>query len=208
MKLHVGLGIIVLLVLLTVSPVAAWHAILVKSGPAGEQCTSSDSVSYTIQAQSGLWNENKIEITDILPQDLIFDSLTSSWSQYTVDTSQADRVIITLFNVPKNTNIDIHLVLKPTASHGPGEVVNTVSSRVEACFRMDNGVCMSPSGYWEGTRSSSYHPDGGIWSVSTTFSDTVCASIPTPEFPTVALPAGLIIGLMGAVLFIRCTKEY
>jgi choice-of-anchor C domain-containing protein len=31
--------------------------------------------------------------------------------------------------------------------------------------------------------------------------------IPTPEFPTVALPVALIVGLIGAVLFIRNTKE-
>ena len=30
---------------------------------------------------------------------------------------------------------------------------------------------------------------------------------PVPEFPTIALPAGLIIGLLGAVLFIKRTKE-
>jgi hypothetical protein len=31
--------------------------------------------------------------------------------------------------------------------------------------------------------------------------------VPVPEFPTVALPAALIVGLLGAVLFIRNTKE-
>jgi len=33
-------------------------------------------------------------------------------------------------------------------------------------------------------------------------------NIPVPEFPTLALPAALIVGFIGAVLFIRCTKEY
>jgi hypothetical protein len=32
-------------------------------------------------------------------------------------------------------------------------------------------------------------------------------TIPTPEFPTMALPAGLIVGLLGVVLFIQRTKE-
>ena len=31
--------------------------------------------------------------------------------------------------------------------------------------------------------------------------------IPTPEFPTLALPVGMIIGLLGAVLFIRQSRE-
>ena len=32
-------------------------------------------------------------------------------------------------------------------------------------------------------------------------------SVPIPEFPTIALPAALIIGLIGAVLFIRKSKD-
>ena len=31
--------------------------------------------------------------------------------------------------------------------------------------------------------------------------------IPTPEFPTLALPAGLILGLIGAVFFLKSTRE-
>ena len=31
--------------------------------------------------------------------------------------------------------------------------------------------------------------------------------IPTPEFPTMALPAALIVGMLGAVLFLQRTKE-
>ena len=31
--------------------------------------------------------------------------------------------------------------------------------------------------------------------------------IPVPEFPTVALPVALVVGLIGAVLFIKSTKE-
>jgi len=31
--------------------------------------------------------------------------------------------------------------------------------------------------------------------------------VATPEFPTLALPAGMIIGLLGAVLFVRKTGE-
>jgi hypothetical protein len=31
--------------------------------------------------------------------------------------------------------------------------------------------------------------------------------VPVPEFPTIALPAGFIIGLLGAVFYIRSTRE-
>jgi len=32
-------------------------------------------------------------------------------------------------------------------------------------------------------------------------------AIPTPEFPSMALPVGLVVGLLGAVLFMKSTKE-
>jgi len=32
-------------------------------------------------------------------------------------------------------------------------------------------------------------------------------NVPVPEFPTMALPAGLIVGILGAILFIQKTKE-
>lgn len=37
--------------------------------------------------------------------------------------------------------------------------------------------------------------------------DTVGAGIPVPEFPSVALPAAFIVGLIGAVIFIRQSRE-
>jgi hypothetical protein len=32
-------------------------------------------------------------------------------------------------------------------------------------------------------------------------------NVPVPEFPTIALPAALIVGILGAVLFIQRTRE-
>lgn len=37
--------------------------------------------------------------------------------------------------------------------------------------------------------------------------DVVPPAIPTPEFPSLALPAAFIIGLIGAILFIKSTRE-
>jgi len=45
-----------------------------------------------------------------------------------------------------------------------------------------------------------------IMSVACT-KDTTPPPIPTPEFPTMALPAALIVGMLGAVLFIQRIKE-
>jgi hypothetical protein len=206
MKKGVGLGIIILLVVLIASPVAAWHAIVTKSGPE-EVCTNCDSVSYTLDAKSE-WDLYKLEITDTVPQHLVYDSITSSWSDYTVDTSQAGKVIIKLCNIPKNTNIHITLVFKPDSSNPPvaGDVINTVASRVKGCGAFSNGLCINRFSSWEGYRSLTNNPEGSILSVTTTFSDSVCP-IPSPEFPTIALPVTFIAGLLGVVIFIKGTKK-
>ena len=212
MKKYLGFVIIVLLLVLMAPPVAGWHAVVAKSGP-GEVYVNAASVTYTIDATSGIWNLNKLEITDTLPQHLVYDSITSSWSDTTVDTSQAGKVIITVHNTPKKTDIHISLVLKPDSSNPPvpGQVVNTVSSRVVGCrdcFGKD-GQCIHPFSYWEGDRSPLYNPEGSVMTVFTTFlSGPVVVPIASPEFPTVFLPAAFIAGLISVVLFIRSTKDH
>ena len=47
--------------------------------------------------------------------------------------------------------------------------------------------------------------DGDYNDVIMTVSCT--AGVPIPEFPTIALPVALVVGLIGAVLFIKSTKE-
>ena len=50
---------------------------------------------------------------------------------------------------------------------------------------------------------------GGDLDYNDVFLNVACTqdSIPTPEFPTMALPAALIVGMLGAVLFIQRIKE-
>ena len=53
-------------------------------------------------------------------------------------------------------------------------------------------------------------PGFSDWNPSTYLFETALINpgeIPVPEFPTMALPAALIIGLLGAVLFIQKSKE-
>jgi hypothetical protein len=141
---------------------------------------------------------------------LVYDSVTSSGAEYTVDTSHAGKVIITEYNVTKNTPVKIILVLKPDVTDPPvagGQIVNTVASRVKGCGAFNaEGQCINRFLSWEGSRSLTNNPEGSTLSVTTTFSDSVCP-IPSPEFPTMAVPATLIIGLLGVVLFIQRTRE-
>ncbi len=49
---------------------------------------------------------------------------------------------------------------------------------------------------------------GGDLDYNDVFLNVACTqeAIPTPEFPTIALPAALVVGLLGAVLFIKSIK--
>jgi len=53
------------------------------------------------------------------------------------------------------------------------------------------------------------HDDGSFWIIDDLCTDaTGNTPIRTPEFPSLVLPATMIIGFLGAVLLIRRTKEH
>ena len=92
-------------------------------------------------------------------------------------------------DVPQEAFRNITFKVKPT---GLTSVENTVETRV------------MPTIYWEDDDWRGGHVQSNT--VTTTFSDSVCAT-PVPEFPGMALPAVLIVGLFGAVLFIQKSKD-
>jgi choice-of-anchor C domain-containing protein len=49
--------------------------------------------------------------------------------------------------------------------------------------------------------------EGTPWGAALDNIDVSSSFIPTPEFPSVALPAAFIVGLIGAILFIQRSKE-
>ena len=58
------------------------------------------------------------------------------------------------------------------------------------------------------TNVAKYHAnDGKDHIASFVYAVEPCDTTTAPEFPSIALPVGMIIGLLGAVLFIRGTRE-
>jgi len=195
MKNWRSVGFVILMAfLLIATPVAAWHANVVKSGPqSGCPC---DQYSYTLTVTSE-WDESVIEVTDVLPAGLAFISSTPAPAHVYNDNPSPGqtKVVWDLMNVPKNTPVIITLDVKPSTSLT--SVSNSVTSRVKACnngFNAD-GICRSPCSTWEGFMTSN--------TVRTVFDTNVCPKKDAPEFPSAMIPAGMMIGMIGLVLVVR-----
>jgi hypothetical protein len=200
MKIGVGLGILILFVMLMVSPVAACHLLVTTEGQKKE-CTTCDLYTYTIHVKSvarGVGDTNYlVEVKDILPDGIQFVSYTDNGpvpeTADCVDPSAAVlnancRILRWSYNeVPHNAEWTITLNVKPIGKTDGNEVTNLVRARLKP----DNGDSL-----------------GGLVSASsdTVFEDDICP-VSSPEFPTLAVPAGLIVGILGAVLFIQRSKE-
>ena len=200
MKKSVGLGIIILFVMLIVLPVAACHLEVTTAGQK-EECTICDFYTYDITVKSvagGVGDTNYlVKVKDILPEGIEFVSYTDDGpvsetaecadpASSTLDS--ACRVIRWNYNnVPHNAEWTITLKVRPVGKSDGDSVTNLVEAR----WKHRSGDSLSAP------VSSS---------TTTLFQNDICP-IPSPEFPTMAVPAGLIIGLLGAVLFIQRTKE-
>jgi uncharacterized repeat protein (TIGR01451 family) len=197
----IGLGIVICLAMLIIAPVAACHAEVTKTSDEFV-CTTCDSFPYTINVKSVSANSNEpnflVRVTDTLPSGLEYVSYVSDLAPSSVTcvspTSVLDsscKVIqFDYINVPNNAEWKITLNVKPVGQSDGSSVMNTVTAKVKRFS------------------TSSFEPLGtkGSASATTTFENDLCP-IPSPEFPTMALPAGLIVGIFGVILFIQKTKE-
>jgi uncharacterized repeat protein (TIGR01451 family) len=194
-------GILVVLVVLLIAPVAACHLEVTTTGEQ-EVCTSCDFYTYTITVKNvaaGACDTNYlVRVKDILPEGIEFVSYTdngpvpetaSCTNPYPSVLDSGCRIIQWDYtNVPDHAVWDIILNVRPVGK-SDGDVV---SNLVKARLKHRNGDFL-----------------GGqvLSSEVTTFESDLCAAVPTPEFPGMAVPAGLIIGLLGVVLFIKIPKE-
>ena len=199
MKNRFGLILVFLSILCIFSTVTAWHADVTLSGPEGPVCPKCDFFSYTISANSLIWPEHVLRVTDVLPAGLVYVEGSSSTQPGGNVDPQWNPLTRTLtwdfYNVPQNKDRNIIFNVRPSdLLPGQTSVINTANTQV------------MPYG------SRSWESREGVTSntVTTTFSDSVCPQsdpISTPEFPTMAFPAGLITGLIGAVLYIQRREE-
>jgi len=189
MRKIIGLGIAICLAMLIIAPVAACHAEVTKTSDE-KACTTCDSFAYTIHVKSvanGVGTTNSlVRVNDTLPAGLEYVSFVSDRAPSSFS-CLASGCQWDYAGVPNNAEWNITLNVKPVGQSDGSSVMNTVTTKV---------IYLS-NGNFEGQRSDS---------ATTTFENDLCP-IPSPEFPTMALPVGLIIGMLGVVLFIRKTKE-
>ena len=196
MKKNVGFSIMILLAMLIVLPVAACH-LVVSVGGEIEECTICDSYTYSINIQSfasGSSDTNfLVRVQDTLPAGIQYLSYTDnapvSGTATCVDgvhglDPSCTKIQWDYQNVPDSSEWTITLTVKPIGKSDGDIVTNQVQAGLQ--HRSE------PIGGWVPS------------SVNTLFKDDICP-IPSPEFPTIAVPVVLIIGLVGAVLFIRRT---
>jgi hypothetical protein len=180
MKKIIGLGIAICLAMLIIAPVAACHvSILTKTGPASE-CPTCEYYEYTITAASS--DGTPLRVKDTLPISLEFISSNPAPSSIV-----GQKLTWDFASPGHNSPVTITVRVKPVITTGP--ITNIVSAQV-----------MDLAGGWTNPVDTSQHP------AVTNFDDKLCP-IPSPEFPTMALPVGLLIGMLGVVLFIRKEKE-
>jgi uncharacterized repeat protein (TIGR01451 family) len=199
----IGLGIAICLAMLIIAPVAACHAEVTKTSDEFV-CTTCDSYMYTIGVKSvalGAGTHNDVvRVTDTLPAGVEYVSYTDNGpvaeTATCVDGTHALGPSCTKIQwdysgtIPDGAQWTITLNVKPIDQHDGDWVTNSVEAKVKHLS----------SGNFESVGTL------GRASATTTFENNLCP-IPSPEFPTLALPVGLIIGMLGVVLFIQKTKE-
>jgi hypothetical protein len=185
--------IIALVCLMLLPPAAAWHAVMHKDGPDVE-CSTCDYYTYTITANSDQWSEYKIEVIDVLPVGLSYDSVHTSPAptsiSYNTPTPGRTKLVWDFMNVPAYTTETITLSVIPTA--GLTSISNMVTSRVKK----------SSTAGWEGTGTEGYSN-----TVTTRFSEEVCEHQELPEFPSIAVPVAMIIGVIFIIYTLRTREE-
>jgi uncharacterized repeat protein (TIGR01451 family) len=162
------------------APVAACHPILSKTGPQFE-CPTCEYFEYTITARASD-PVAALRVQDTLPSGLTFVSSTPA------PTSQSGQTLTWVFTTGLLTDKTITVRVKPTTP-----TVSSVSNYVSG------SVKLAGTSAWTEYRDTSQTP------VVTTFDREMCTE--APEFPSTVIPAAMIIGFLGTVLFIRKTKE-
>ncbi|RPI40090.1 MAG: DUF11 domain-containing protein [Methanoregulaceae archaeon] len=163
------------------APVAACHVqLLTKTGP-DVVCPTCEYYEYTITAASSD-PVAMLRVVDTLPAGLSFVSASPAPSTI------VGQTLTWYFGDPGTSTQTITVRVKPLITTNP--VSNFVSAAVKPY-----------GGSYTGAADTSRNP------VITQFDVNECP-IPSPEFPSIALPVGMIIGVLGVVLRIQKTREH
>jgi hypothetical protein len=118
----------------------------------------------------------------------------------TITTDKSDYVpesIVTISGTGFSTNTPVVItVTRPDASKETVETITDPSGAFKATYKLLNAI--------EGTYDV-YAIDSMGENALTTFTDSVYP--PIPEFPSLAIPVGMMIGILGVVFFIQSREK-
>lgn len=163
------------------APVAACHVdVLTKTGP-DVVCPTCEYYEYTITARSSD-PVAYLRVVDTLPSSLRFVSSSPMPSEI------GGQTLTWYFPDPGFSTETITVRVKPLITTGP------VSNFVSAAVREYDKTVYNEDFDTSGTPAI------------TQFDVKECP-VPSPEFPSIALPVGMIIGFLGAVMLVQRTRE-
>jgi uncharacterized repeat protein (TIGR01451 family) len=173
-------GLIVALVcLLMFAPVAACHADIGKTVD-NEVCTNAD-ITYTITATPVDANGWYVKVVDTLPSGATYVSSSSSGS-YNSGAGTVTWIYGPVANVPATMTVTVQYA-------NPGTYKNTVRS-------------------WVSPGNSPYNWQAKIEKINIADKTVdTCDEQQVPEFPTLALPVGMMLGFAFIVYSVRSRKE-
>lgn len=156
-----------------ISPAAACHAYLQKTGPAEvcDHCEFEYTIHVTHDTLSGYW----VKVVDTLPAGVVYISSSDSGVYDPITHS---------------------VTWKYAAGSTPSKDLTVKVKSTDPVLGMQN-IARS----WVAFGSSTGYYNNKVTSNSVTSNVIPCT--PSPEFPSVVLPAGMVCGCIGAVLVLR-----
>jgi hypothetical protein len=161
------------------APVSACHPILSKTGPLAV-CPTCEYYEYTITAQASD-PVAALRVQDTLPSGLTFVSSTPA------PTQQVGQTLYWIFTTDVTSTKTITVRVKPSP------IVPSVSNFVGGYVKLI------------GTNTWTAYTDTSQTPVVTTFDRKLCTD--APEFPSIAMPVGMILGIAFLVYTLKARKE-
>ena len=185
-----ALGLVLIALLASVGAVSASTVSLVQKDPSTwTQVNPETFGTFTYSYLGSSFTFDGYELDPEVEYSLI---------SYAEDWPGADSLLLGTGTTDTNGDVQITgsslaLVLNTYAHDAPGDYQDVTGAKI---------WLVPSSDFTEGT--------GLAWNPTAFLFETALINpdeIPVPEFPTMALPAALIVGLLGAVLFIQRSKD-
>jgi len=181
MRVSKEVGVIILLaVCLLAAPVAACHATIEKTVNHDEVCTGCSDLTYTLTLTYYSMSNYEVKVVDQLPAGLT-NVVASDGGTYHPDTNTVTWNFTHVYSGVKTLTI----TATPATA---GTLVNNANMWIRA----------SSTAPWQ-------TPTPGVYFGTASVKVDECGAV--PEFPSLALPAGMILGIAYIIYTLKTRKD-